>query len=92
MRRKCLDCPAIIGEGSRCRACALRYRSGYSRSTLPRAVKARDGWRCRRCGSPDHLTMHHVVPLARGGTDAPTNLETLCHRCHEVAHHGQADR
>ena len=88
VRRKCLDCPRIIAAGSRCPACRERYRSSASRHALPRAIKALDGGRCRHCGATERLKMHHIVPLARGGTDDPANLITLFHDCHERAHHG----
>jgi hypothetical protein len=33
------------------------------------------------CGAVDRLTVDHVVPLARGGTNDPTNLQVLCLSC-----------
>lgn len=87
MKRKCLDCPALIGDGSRCPRCQERYRSGASRSTFARHVKARDGGRCRRCGAAGaNLKAHHIVPLAEGGADTEANMVTLCERCHRIAH------
>lgn len=92
MRRRCLDCRRLIPSGSRCRACQRRYRPGVARSTLPRLAKARDGYRCRICGhpgSPDNpLVVHHLVPLALGGSNALDNLMTLCQRHHRELHHG----
>src|SRR5262249_44331421 len=44
----------------------------------------RDNHACRYCGAtaPDAtLTIDHVVPLALGGTDDPTNLVTACKDC-----------
>ena len=40
---------------------------------------ARDGYRCRRCGSRDRLECDHA-----GSDDdhSPDNLQTLCHKCH----------
>lgn len=40
-----------------------------------------DGWQCRNCGSRKSLTIDHIIPLARGGTGARDNLQTLCKRC-----------
>jgi 5-methylcytosine-specific restriction endonuclease McrA len=35
---------------------------------------------CAICGRPaEHLD--HVIPISRGGTDAPSNLQPLCARC-----------
>lgn len=49
-----------------------------------RAVKNRDGYRCRRCGTQyGRLTAHHVKQLHEGGSDHPSNGITLCDDCHK---------
>lgn len=55
---------------------------------LRRAVLDRDAWRCRRCGGAGRLDVHHVVPVADGGTDDPANLEAICRDCHVALHQG----
>lgn len=57
---------------------------------LSEKVKKRDGYCCRKCGITkaaarargDFLETDHIVPISRGGTDAPHNLWTLCSTCH----------
>ncbi len=46
-------------------------------------VLARAGHRCENpeCGKCVYLTMDHVVPWARGGTNDPYNLQALCAQC-----------
>ena len=47
-------------------------------------VLRRDNHCCRYCGAaaPDvQLTVDHVVPVALGGSDDPTNLVTACRPC-----------
>lgn len=47
-------------------------------------ILKRDGHRCRYCGATAAeapLTIDHVVPVALGGTDEPTNLVTACGPC-----------
>ena len=46
-------------------------------------VYARDGYRCRWCGSSERLTLDHVVPWSAGGSDRSDNLRTLCWECNE---------
>ena len=46
-----------------------------------RAVFARDRHRCQYCGSERHLTVDHVVPRSKGGTDTWDNLVTSCAPC-----------
>jgi 5-methylcytosine-specific restriction endonuclease McrA len=53
-------------------------------------VRQRDGNQCRRCGISEaelreagsHLTVHHIVARADGGSNWPSNLITLCVPCH----------
>jgi 5-methylcytosine-specific restriction protein A len=47
-------------------------------------VLARDGRVCRQCGaegSTTKLHIDHIVPLAKGGSSDPSNLQVLCQRC-----------
>lgn len=47
-------------------------------------ILRRDGHKCRYCGStaPDvKLTVDHVVPVALGGPDEPSNLVAACEPC-----------
>jgi 5-methylcytosine-specific restriction endonuclease McrA len=55
------------------------------RRRMPRyksaAVFARDGHTCVHCGTSEQLTVDHVWPHSRGGSDDMENLQTLCHSC-----------
>lgn len=47
-------------------------------------ILRRDSYTCRYCGAsaPDaKLTVDHVLPVALGGTDEPTNLVAACADC-----------
>jgi HNH endonuclease len=50
--------------------------------TIPQDVKiavaARDGGRCRRCGSTEDLHFDHVIPWSRGGANTIANIQLLC--------------
>jgi hypothetical protein len=48
---------------------------------LRSTVIARDGGRCRRCGSTEDLTVDHIFPRSIGGTHVITNLRCLCRSC-----------
>lgn len=56
-----------------------------SRTAIPakvrRAVYERDGWKCVRCAADDELTIDHRLPVVRGGTNDPSNLQTMCKPC-----------
>lgn len=47
-------------------------------------VYSRDGFKCAKCASIDHLTIDHIKPLARGGTNDIGNLQTLCRPCNSA--------
>jgi hypothetical protein len=36
---------------------------------------------CAECGTRDDLTVDHVIPLARGGTNHISNMQVLCLSC-----------
>jgi hypothetical protein len=56
--------------------------------TLRRKVLERDGHQCTApgCGNRRHLSLHHIVPVASGGSDRAGNLTTVCSRCHRALH------
>ena len=62
-------------------------------SDLRKLVMERDSFACSLCGIRSHpsLEVHHICPIRvkfDGAVD-PTNMITLCHRCHrEKAHAG----
>lgn len=45
-------------------------------------ILRRDGYKCCYCGRGDlTLTIDHIIPKARGGTDSWDNLVTACTKC-----------
>jgi hypothetical protein len=54
-----------------------------------RAIKLRFDNRCaccRRPASERRLTMDHIVPLSKGGSHQPENIQPLCLLCNQVKH------
>jgi hypothetical protein len=49
-----------------------------------RRVFDRDGWKCRRCGRIDDLTVDHIIPHIRGGPSTLDNFQTLCGSCNSA--------
>lgn len=45
-----------------------------------------DGWmpECRYCGATENLTIEHLIPQARGGTHARSNLGISCAPCNAL--------
>jgi 5-methylcytosine-specific restriction endonuclease McrA len=56
---------------------------------LRQIIYTRDGGLCCYCHNPVRLEdchIHHVLELSEGGTNQPTNLKTLCVKCHKTRH------
>lgn len=90
--RPCIVC-GTLATGTYCPAHAPKqgsraWRGGSTRQWRALRLEAlsRDGHRCVRCGRPDRLAVHHLVPLAESGTMALDGLTTLCKPCHHAAH------
>ncbi len=78
-------------EAAACDARVLTPEGRNETTVAPavrRAVLVRDGYRCRApgCTGTRFLEVHHRVPRARGGTNRPDNLVTLCAACHRLRH------
>ena len=52
-------------------------------------TKVRERWnyKCAYCGSKKELTIDHVVPRCKGGTDFTKNVVCCCHSCNQSKSH-----
>ena len=69
----------------------LTFRSGDAKRMWREQIKARDGYKCVYCGSTEHLTIDHVVPKCKGGTDTSSNCVTACRSCNQRKGSEQVD-
>jgi len=55
---------------------------------LKRLVAKRDNYLCALCGRGEGyaLSVHHIIPLARGGSDTAKNMRLECCICHGADH------
>lgn len=51
------------------------------RCTVKVEIITRDGGHCQHCGTTEDLTIDHIIPIFKGGTNDPANLQTLCRSC-----------
>lgn len=90
--RACLNCGAP-SPSPRCPDCTATHQQttdrkrggahgrGYTRAWEKIAAQAmKEQPYCLTCGSTTDLTVDHVVPKAKGGTDDRHNLVTMCRR------------
>lgn len=61
----------------------LKYIKHFARTLRANRnrIYKRDGYQCVYCGSHRNLTLDHVIPKSRGGTNEWTNLVTSCQKC-----------
>lgn len=76
--RSSADCWTLLDSG------LCGFTTG-DRETIPTAVRElvyeRDGHQCRECGTGEDLSLDHIHPWSKGGSDHPDNLQTLCRSC-----------
>jgi hypothetical protein len=67
-----------------------QYQQGvqYGFENVKAYVLARDGYKCQcgKSGCSEQLHVHHIVFKSQGGSDAPSNLITLCKKHHDALH------
>jgi len=62
----------------------LRYVQVPRKAEAPFSKKnvfRRDEHACQYCGSGDHLTLDHILPLSKGGRTTWENVVCCCRRC-----------
>lgn len=78
-----LDTAIYLAEQSKKMRESYDYRrsSGFTNSLKSRCKK-RDGYVCKKCGSPEYLEVDHIIEVIDGGENTLENLQTLCKDCH----------
>ena len=73
------------------KASQAKKRSRYIPASVRVDVLTRDNYRCVYCGVTSknaELQVDHIIPFSKGGSNDPSNLQTLCKRCNQ----GKSDR
>lgn len=58
--------------------------------TVKKYVLQRDNYQCQSCGKTEaeiKLNIDHIIPLATGGSNDISNLQTLCSKCNQQKKH-----
>lgn len=62
-----------------------RESRGYKKKKMSQSLRTkvfeRDEYRCKECGDHQSLCVDHIYPESKGGTQALSNLQTLCRTC-----------
>lgn len=65
---------------------ALEKDSGSFTSEEWIALCEKYDYRCLRCKDKRPLTVDHVIPISRGGTNTIDNIQPLCQSCNSIKH------
>ncbi len=64
---------------------ARMWAMGQVRRSQRMKIYSRDNYRCVRCNKRNRagviLTIDHIIPRSKGGSNALSNLQTMCHDC-----------
>jgi len=55
-----------------------------TKRTIRAEVYERDGHKCLKCGTPEDLTLDHILAISKGGKWTVKNLQTLCSKCNNA--------
>lgn len=90
MEKYCKSCGRVFKDLDFifCPYCGNQLSTRVGRQPIPRKLRhevfKRDGYRCRECGATNKQTrlhIDHIIPVAKGGTNDLSNLQTLCEEC-----------
>lgn len=67
-----------------------RFKRLSPRKPIPHSLRnqiyERDSFKCVWCEATRELSIDHIKPLSKGGSDEPENLQTLCRSCNSRKH------
>lgn len=93
MEKYCPSCGRVLGEVDFkfCPYCKSLLNERVGREPIPRKLRhkvfVRDNYRCVECGATNKettLEIDHIIPVAKGGTNDISNLQTLCKKCNRA--------
>lgn len=83
-KEKAKECLFEINEYKKKKSINIKERRNVFskiRNQLMLAVIDRDGYKCQHCKIDKSLTVDHIFPLSKGGSDELDNLQLLCRSC-----------
>lgn len=66
-------------ESYHSRRCASNRH--ISKRSVRKRIFERDGYKCKECKAVDNLSIDHIIPVSKFGTDDDSNLQLLCRSC-----------
>ena len=64
--------------------CDLRQEFENKKTGIKNRLFSRVEHKCVLCGSTENLTIDHIIPLRKGGTNDDSNMQILCGKCNRL--------
>jgi len=61
----------------------MRAQFNKNSKKIFKRISNRDGNFCRKCGAKNKLTVDHIIPLSKGGSNDDDNFQILCISCNQ---------
>ena len=61
--------------------------SSEARRKWRQSIKEKWDYQCAYCGSEENLTLDHITPRSKGGSDRVTNVLCACRECNKSKGH-----
>ena len=78
---KCLTRPLREGDKPKRKSPPRLFGRRRIGPTRRAEVYERDDNKCVECGATERLTIDHIVPISKGGSNETENLQTMCEPC-----------
>lgn len=62
-------------------------KSSEAKRKWRESIKEKWNYQCAYCGSEDNLTLDHITPRSKGGSDRLTNVLCACKECNNSKNH-----
>ena len=61
-----------------------KKRSTYLHKETKKYILEKYKFTCVFCKSKDNLSIDHIIPVSKGGSDDKSNLQVLCRSCNSI--------
>lgn len=62
-------------------------KSSEAKRKWRESIKEKWNYQCAYCGSEENLTLDHITPRSKGGSDRLTNVLCACQKCNKSKAH-----
>jgi 5-methylcytosine-specific restriction endonuclease McrA len=72
-----------VRKGNKVKQITIKYLGRIKNLESGDEIKNFKLEKCKKCGTKKNLTIDHIIPLSKGGTNKFSNLQCLCKKCNQ---------